>query len=461
HMHKDLHSIIDALDTAGRLIRVRSQVKAEHELAGIAAKYEGCDKAVLFENVDGNDIPVLMGLYWSRDLLGSLYGVDAVDMPRFITSKISHWKSEPTAHQLIAREHAPVMAHSPRVDLLSLPIPVHAQKDGGAYVDAGVVIAADPDTGVLNTSIQRFMVENENTLHVNIDAGRHLGAYLAKAKAKGEPLSFSLNIGVHPGVHFAAATPSEVAPLDVDELGIAAEFQDGPVRIVQGDDPRVTVLADAMISLECQMYADDLADEGPFAEVTGYYAERAPRPRVTVTAVHLQRNPVFHSILSGQEVFNSVGLLGESALFDQVSKQVPGILEVALTDGGCGFYHAVVQLKQVRAGWSKQAILATFAAFPPLKMVTIVDEDVDLRNPRDVEWAMATRLDPERGILRIDDTFGHGLNPSFPDYFGSKVGFDATRSFPFEEKHERITYQDVDLSRFEIVEGHTAGGQHE
>ena len=109
---------------------------------------------------------------------------------------------------------------------------------------------------------------------------------------------------------------------------------------------------------------------------------------------------------------------------------MPGIRNVYFSHGGCGFYHAVVSIRQTRAGWSKQAILAAFAAFPPLKMVTVVDDDVDIRDVRDVEWAMATRLDPAHGIIRIDNVFGHGLNPGFPDYIGTKVGFDACRPFP-------------------------------
>lgn len=449
-MFTDLGKIIEHLDKNDLLIRVASEVDPQFELAGIAANYEGTGKAILFEKVRDSDIPVLIGLYWSRELLGSLYNESAGELPRYITSKIEGWKNSPVGHLWLEQSDAPVMANNPPVNLSTLPIPTHADKDGGPYIDAGVVVAADPVTGVLNTSIQRFMMVDEDTLHVNIDAGRHLESYLEKAKAKGEALCFSLNIGVHPGVHFAAAAPSEVAPLDVDELGIAAEFQGSPVRITDGNNKNVTILADAMISLECEMLPGDLGEEGPFAEVTGYYADRAPRPRVKVTAIHTQEKPVFHSILSGQEVFNSVGLLGESALFNQVSKQVPGIKEIALTDGGCGFYHAVVQMHQVRRGWTKQAILATLAAFPPLKMVTVVDNDVDLRNPQDIEWAMATRMDPKTGIIRIDGTFGHGLNPSFPDYLGTKVGFDATRSFPFEPKHDRITYRNVDLTSFEI-----------
>jgi len=110
-----------------------------------------------------------------------------------------------------------------------------------------------------------------------------------------------------------------------------------------------------------------------------------------------------------------------------------------------------VQLKQVRAGWGKQAIMAAFAAFAPLKMVTVVDDDVDIRDPSDVEWAMTTRLDAATGILKIEDVFGHGLNPTFPDYLGTKVGFDATRPFPFTQDFERAKVKAVDLSKLDMV----------
>jgi 3-polyprenyl-4-hydroxybenzoate decarboxylase len=107
------------------------------------------------------------------------------------------------------------------------------------------------------------------------------------------------------------------------------------------------------------------------------------------------------------------------------------VRDVYFTHGGGGFYHAVVQIDQKMPGWTKQAIMAAFAAFPPLKMVTVVDCDVDIRNPMDVEWAMTERLDAAKDIHVIEDVFGHGLNPTFPGYLGAKVGFDATRPFPY------------------------------
>ena len=198
----DLRSIIDDLDAMGRLIRVTSEVDPQFELAGIAARLEGGPHAVLFENVKGYDVPVFTGLYWSRELLADLMRRDEATLPSYVSGCIKNWQQR--AVDPIMVPHGPILEGNPeQLDLTKLPIPVHALKDGGPYFDAGVVIARDPETGVRNASIQRFMVINHNTLHVNIDAGRHLELYLNKAKARGENLAFSINCGVGPGLHFA------------------------------------------------------------------------------------------------------------------------------------------------------------------------------------------------------------------------------------------------------------------
>ncbi len=445
----DLGAIVKWLDRHGRLVRVRSEVDPAYELAGIAARFEGGPSAVLFERVKGSRYPVFTGLYWSRELLGALFGRPERTLPQYVSQCIRDWQQRPVEPVVV--ETGPVLqVTEPKVDLAKLPIPIHAEKDGGPYFDAGVVIARDPETGVRNASIQRFMVIGTDRLAINIDAGRHLETYLEKAAARGESLPFTLNVGVGPGLHFCAATPAEAAPIDTDELGIASEFHGQPLQLVSGTTSRVEMVAHAMFALECEMIPGEVHDEGPFAEVTGYYATVAPRPLVHVRRVHRRRQPVFQTILSGVEVFNSVGLLGEANVLTLLQKQVPGVKDVWFSHGGCGFYHAIVQISQKRAGWAKQALMAAFAAFPPLKMVTVVDDDVDIRNPSDVEWAMATRLDPEHGILRIDKVFGHGLNPSFPDYFGSKVGFDATRPFPRTAAYDRAKVRAVSLEAFDI-----------
>src|SRR5690606_35969272 len=273
----DLGAIVQWLDRHGRLVRVRSEVDPAYELAGIAARFEGGPSAVLFERVKGSRHPVFTGLYWSRDLLAALFGRAERTLPQYVSQCIRDWQQRPIAPLVV--DTGPLLQVSEaKVDLSKLPVPIHAEKDGGPYFGAGVVIARDPETGVRNASIQRFMVVGPDRLAINIDAGRHLETYLEKAAARGESLPFTLNVGVGPGLHFCAATPAEAAPIDTDELGIASEFHGQPLQLVAGTVSPVEMVAHAMFALECEMVPGELHDEGPFAEVTGYYATVAPRP---------------------------------------------------------------------------------------------------------------------------------------------------------------------------------------
>ncbi|MEE1554758.1 MAG: UbiD family decarboxylase, partial [Alphaproteobacteria bacterium] len=191
----DLGAIIEELDKKGRLVRVRSEVDPRFDLAGIAAKYEGSPKAVLFENVKGYDHPVFMGLYWSRELLGHIFSRDVDDLPQYISDCIGNWQANPADPVVV--KSGPVLDVTERtVNLKKLPVPTHALKDAGPYFDAAVIIAKDPETGVRNASIQRFQVVNKNTLAINIDAGRHLELYLEKAAKLGQSLPLTLNVGV-------------------------------------------------------------------------------------------------------------------------------------------------------------------------------------------------------------------------------------------------------------------------
>ncbi|MDP6872844.1 MAG: UbiD family decarboxylase, partial [Alphaproteobacteria bacterium] len=269
----DLGSIIEELDKRGRLVRVLSEIDPKLDLAGVAAKFEGGPKAVLFENVKGYDHPVFMGLYWSRELLGDIFSRPAADLPQHISDCIGKWQANPV--DPVVLKDGPVLEITERaVNLRKLPAPTHAMKDAGPYLDAAVVIAKDPETGVRNASIQRFQVVNKNTLAVNIDAGRHLELYLEKAAKLGQPLPLTINAGVGPGLHFAAAAPAEAAPAERDELGIASEIHGAPLELVQGMKSDVEMVANAMYALECEITPGETINEGPFAEVTGYYASK-------------------------------------------------------------------------------------------------------------------------------------------------------------------------------------------
>ncbi|HKO10109.1 MAG TPA: UbiD family decarboxylase, partial [Alphaproteobacteria bacterium] len=160
----DLATIIEDLEALGRLVRIRSEVDLKHDLAGLAAKLEGGPRAVLFERVKGHTAPVFTGLYWSRELLAELMRREERTLPQYVSDCIKAWQQRPRPPVMV--KSGPVLEVTEKsVDLARLPIPIHALKDGGPYFDAGVVIALDPENGIRNASIQRFMVENRNTLH--------------------------------------------------------------------------------------------------------------------------------------------------------------------------------------------------------------------------------------------------------------------------------------------------------
>jgi 2,5-furandicarboxylate decarboxylase 1 len=449
HLH-DLAAVIEDLDRKGWLARVRSEVDLQHELAGIAAGLERGARAVLFERVRGQGRPVLAGLYGTRARIAAMLGQDERALALFLAERITRWQHAPAEPSVV--KSGPVLDVSEAdVDLGKIPVPTHALKDAGAYFTAAVVIAKDPDSGARHAAVPRCQRVDRDTLNLPVEPEGALETFLARAKRRGRSLWFTLNVGVGPALQLAALAPAGVAESGGDALGLAGAIAGAPLELVPGTESDVEMAAHAMWALECEIIPGEVAPEGPFGAAAGYYTKAQPRPVAHVRRVHRRAAPVFQTILSGAEAWNCVGLVGEAAVLTQLRRLVPGVRDVHLTAGGAGLYHAVVQLVQSRPGWSKQAILAAFAAFPPLKMVTVVDEDIDIRDAREVEWAMATRLDAAAGIVTIDKAFGHGLNPSFPDAIGPKVGFDATRPLPKRAEYERVAFKSVALEAYDIA----------
>lgn len=446
----DLQGIIDLLKKKDMLVRVKSPVDIKHEMAGIAKKFDG-GKAVLFEKLQNSDVPMLTGLYWNRKVLAEIFNVNEKDLPFLTADAIKKWSNNPIDPIVVDQGPANEVIIENNDDLLrDIPIPTHALQDGGPYLDACVILAKDPETGVRNASIQRLMVTGPNRMTMLMDLGRHLRDYYERAEKMGKPLEITINNGVGLPVHFAATTPSSAAPLDADELGVASQLLGEPLRLIRSQTVEVEGIADAQYVIEAEILPYVREKEGPFGEVSGYYASEDDRWVVNIKAVTRRRDPIFHTIIPGKEVYNAVGLMAEASIFQKVSSMVPDVTDVYLSYGGCGFYHANVQIKKNSEGVQKNAIMATFAAFPPLRRVTIVDEDVDIYNPEDIEWAIATRHDPDRDMIIIRDARGHELNPTTDNGIGTKIGIDATAPYPRPWDFQRIDMQEISLENYDI-----------
>lgn len=443
----DLKDCLKKMDAAGRLTYVHTEVDAVHELSGVAAKLDG-GKAVMFEHVKGYDYPVSTGMWWNRENVAAIFDRSVDAIPALFAAAVGSLHQNPVAPVVV--DDAPAQQVTmPEVDLGRIPVPTHALKDGGPYFSNCIIVAKDPDTGVRNTSIHRLMVTGKDRLGLLMDMGRHLRNYYERAEAKGEPLEITINNGLHPAYFVAATTPSSTAPIDVDELAVASYLLGEPARLCRSKTVSVEGLADAQMIMEAEILPYVREPEGPFGEVSGYYATRDDRWVVHVKAITMQTDPVIHMLHPGREVWIGQGLSVESNLFQTISKQVPGLKKVYMTPGG-SHYHVILQIDPPNNGMAKNAILAAFAAFPDLQMVTAVNSDIDIYDPEQVERAMVTRCDPAKDIIIIPGAFGHELNPVVKDNLAAKMGFDCTYPVPKPESYTLVSFQDVDISKYDI-----------
>ena len=444
----DLRDCLKKMRDAGRLSIVQTEVDPVHEFAGVCAKLEG-GPAVLFEKVKGSDIPVTSGMWWNRENVAAIFDTPVPRLSGLFAQAVASLHQNPVAPVVV--EDAPaqqlVMAEP---DLYRLPVPTLALKDGGPYFSNCVIIAKDPDTGVRNTSVHRLMVSGKNRIGILMDMGRHLRDYYERAEARGEPLEITINNGAHPAYFVAATTPSSAAPIDVDELAVASYLLKEPARLCKSKTVGVEGLADAQIIIEGEILPYVREPEGPFGEVSGYYAKRADRWVVNVKAITMQEKPILSMLHPGAEVLHGQGLGIEANMLQNLGKQVKGLKDVYLSPAGM-HYHLIIQMDPPVNGMAKNAIMAAFAAFSDLQMVTVVNSDIDIHKPGDIELAMATRMDPAKDIVIIPGAFGHELNPVVVDNVAAKVGFDCTCPVPRPDDYTRISFQEVDLSDYKII----------
>ncbi len=444
----DLQGYISFLEEHNLLIRVKTEVDSHLELAGIAKHLEG-DKVVLFEQIKGSKYPVLIGLYWNLDIMAKVFDCQAAQLPFLLTDEIRAWQKSPMEPVILDSGPANEVIETD-IDLYQLPIPHHATGDGGRYLTSSVLIAKDPDTGVRNLSVHRMMVTGKNRFTLLLEELGHLMDYYKRAEAKGEALEVTVSNGVDYPVLMAGAAPASAAPIDTDELGIASQMRGVPVELIRAQSVDVEAIANAQFVIEGRILPYTREPEGPYAEVTGYYAERSDRWVMEVTAITRRKNPIFNSILSGTEVGNAYGLITGAGAFDKIHSLVPEVTAVHFSEGSVP-YHLVVRMNKTHEGSQRNAIMAAFVSLPFVKTVTVVDEDVDIYNTADVDWAVQTRCRYESDFLVIPNAIGHRLNPMVENDTWTRMGIDATVPLPHADKYTRANMDQIDLSRYEIT----------
>ena len=372
---------------------------------------------VHFTDLDGFEAA---GNVWStRDRVAASMGVSRDDL----LPKLMEAQTHPKDTRLVDRADFETNS-STDVDLLDSPVPKLYPKDAGRYITAGVWVAEWE--GKRNLSFHRIQILDERRGACRI-VPRHLRHMYNDAMKAGQELKVAVCVGLDPWLLLGGGTSVEYG---VDESQIASALTQStlgkPVDMVKIHDG-LTVPADAEYVLEGRL-TKETVDEGPFVDAVQTYDRVRKEPVLVVDRIYHRDDPVFHIIVGGgDEHFLFMGMPREPAIYAAVSRAVPHVKAVRLTEGGSAWLHGVVSIRKQHQGDGKNAILAAFGAHTSMKQVTIVDEDIDIFNDREVEWAVATRFQADRGLVVLHDVRGSSIDPSSRDGFTSKVGIDATK----------------------------------
>lgn len=434
-MIDDLRTQLRAMEEWEEVLHIRQEVNPRFELSGLSKKLEA-DKCVLFEKVKGCSMPVAVGADNNRSRIARVLETDGFSLTsRYLEAIRNPWP--PVVVQDGPVKEVKITDH---IDLQQqLPMITHYEKDGGPFITAGVVIAEDKAKQIRNISYHRLQVTGRDEIGIFISP-RHLWSLYRKKEKEGKPLEVAVAIGLDAAVRLAAATSGSLIPLGFDELSIAGALRRNPVEIVSGETVDVMVPAKAEMIIEGEILPYRRSTQGPLANYAGTYGESWEGPVLKVKAVTHRKYPIYQDLLPfTPEHHLLLSLPFEPVVFQAVKTYVPGTKAVYIPPSGCGKFHAVVSIQKEHEGDGKDAILAGLYSSRDLKLVTVVDDDVDPYNLREVEWAVATRFQADRDLVVIAGAKGNALDPSCaPTAITARMGIDATKPLGRRELFEKI-----------------------
>ena len=481
----DLRSALALLRTMpGQLVETDLEVDPCAELAGVyrhvgaggtvmrPTKVSG--PAMLFRNVKGHPgASCVIGVLSSRDRVAALLGCKKEELGHLL----QRCAADPVDPVLVEGD-APCQqvrhfAADPDFDLYKLlPAPTNTPLDAGPYITMGMCYATHPDTGRSDVTIHRMCIQSRAELSIFLQPGsRHIGAMAERATELGQPLPISVSIGVDPAINVTSCFEPPTTPLGFDELSIAGALRGQPVELCRCLTQPERAIRNAEYVIEGYIVPGSNNTVEDQNTHTGYAMPEFPGYNgpashvcwlLKVTAVTHRINPIMQTCIGpSEEHVNMAGIPTEASILGLIDKALPGkVLNCYAHRSGGGKYMAVLQCKKAvptDEGKQRQAALLAFSAFPELKHVILVDEDVDIFDTDDVLWAMNTRFQGDRDIVTIPGVRCHPLDPSSdPAYSASisdrgiscKTIFDCTVPFHLKEKFRRATFLEVDREKW-------------
>lgn len=460
-MARDLRGFLKLLEERGQLRRITALVDPDLEIAEISNRMlQAGGPGLLFENVKGSDHPVAINLMgteervcWAMNMekpieleeLGKkLAMLQQPKPPKKVAQAVEFGKvlfdvlkAKPGRDFFPACQQ--VVIEGDDLDLGKIPMIRPYCGDAGKIITLGLVITKDCETGTPNVGVYRLQLQSRNTMTVHWLSVRGGARHLRKAAAKGQKLEVAIALGIDPLIIMAAATP---IPVDLSEWLFAGLYGGTGVQLAKCKTVDLEVPADSEFVLEGTITPGEEMSDGPFGDHMGYYGGVEDSPLIRFHCITHRQDPIYLTTFSGrppkEEAMLAIAL---NRIYTPILRQqVSEIVDFFLPMEALSYKAAIISIDKAYPGQARRAALAFWSALPQFtytKFVIVVDKDINIRDPRQVVWAITSKVDPVRDVFILENTPFDTLDfASEKIGLGGRMGIDATTKIPPENDHE-------------------------
>lgn len=449
--YQDFRQFLDALRQHGELIDIDRPMHLDNDIPKALKQISVHEGPALNFTDNGTEFPLVAGIYATRKK--ALLAFEATEETIF--EKVLSGLAHPIAPVSFSGQ-APcqeVVLTGDAIDIRRFPVPTYSPKDGGPFITPAIVVSIDPETGAPDIGHYRFQVLGKDRLGFFAQVFHRFGKNIAKAHRQGVALQGAILIGVEPILAYACQVQGSDATNDWE---VAGGLRGAPVELVRCKTVDLEVPATAEVVIEFEVDLEHTALEGPLGEFTGYYTPASEKPTVRITAITHRRKPYFQGLLTGKPVTENHILKQipfEASFWRTLKQQFPTVDKLAIRPSGGVQFYMVISMRPRFAGEARQAIMAAMSSNVRPKWVIVVDPDIDVHDPSDVEWAMSFRVRPDRDLFVIEHVPATHLDPSVEQsgaletHTSSTVGIDATRPVgePFADVADVPGWQDCKM----------------
>jgi 2,5-furandicarboxylate decarboxylase 1 len=438
-------------DFPDEILRIREPVRTHLDVTSLVFELEraGRSPVVVYEAVEGHNMPIVTNVAGNRKLLAACLGVAPAELPTAFRERCQQYIPCETVPEAPWQE---LVMEGDKVDLTKLPIPLHFTVDAAPYITAGQISARDPISGIDTTGFHRLMLRGKNRLGVSLHSRRRMWEFHRRAEERGQSLPAAVTLGIHP-LHYMGSMVYAYPP-HVRKFEIIGGLFGKPYRLAKCGVEGLEVPASAEIIIEGEILPNAKEPEGPFSEFTGYASYRSTQNVFVAHRIRMRRDAMYHSVVSGMSKDHILisCITREGEILNTLKRNLPNVIAVHVPHTTCGAFMAFIKMKKTAQGEPQQAIMAALGTEFYTKYVIVVDEDVDIFDMNDVMWAVATRVRAEQDILFMPGCKGAVLDPtSDPETFTlTKMGIDATRPLG-KDFAERLAISDEQRARVRSI----------